>query len=247
MEASLENINKKAFGISILKKIIVVVFYFLMMNVISTPLLRAIYNANTGIDENLFSAIAQYIVYIPILIVAIILCKDEIKYGFSANAKMKYIQPLVFVLIGVVACYFANYIGSFISSLFSYGDNSANQEAIEEIYLSKYGLLLILDVCIIGPVVEELVFRGCIQRGLVKLRIHPIIAIIITSIIFGFIHVFDAGDYTQVFPYIFMGLALGSIFYKSDSIVESTIVHILLNTISTSLIFVLPIIQNGGF
>ena len=103
--------------------------------------------------------------------------------------------------IGVVACYFANYIGSFISSLFSYGDNSANQEAIEEIYLSKYGLLLILDVCIIGPVVEELVFRACIQRGLVKLRIHPIIAIIITSIIFGFIHVFDAGDYTQVFPY----------------------------------------------
>ena len=72
MEASLENINKKVFGISILKKIIVVVFYFLMMNVISTPLLRAIYNANTGIDQNLFSAIAQYIVYIPILIVAIL-------------------------------------------------------------------------------------------------------------------------------------------------------------------------------
>lgn len=247
MEASLENINKKTFGISILKKIIVVVFYFLVMNVISTPLLRAIYQANPEIDTNLFTTMAQYIIYIPILIVAVILSLDEIKYGFKANSKMKYMQPLALVAIGVGACYFANYLGSIISSLLSYGDNSANQAAIEDIYLSKYGPLLILDVCIIGPIVEELVFRGCIQRGLVKLKINPIIAIIISSIIFGFIHVFDAGDYTQVFPYILMGVALGSIFYKSDSIIESTIVHILLNTISTSLIFILPILQTGGF
>ncbi len=248
MEANIESINKKAFRIDILKKIIIVLFYFLVMDVISTPILQAIYKASKGeIDDNLFTIIAQYIIYIPILIVALFLSIDEIKYGFKANSKMRYMKPLSYVCVGIVACYFANYIGSIISQLTSFSTDSVNQEAIEEIFLSKYGALLILDICIIGPIVEELVFRGCILRGLVKLRINPAIAIIISSIIFGFIHVSSAGDYTQIFPYIFMGIALGAIFYKSDSIVESTIVHILLNTISTSLMIILPIIQSGGF
>lgn len=86
----------------------------------------------------------------------------------------------------------------------------------------------VLAIAIIGPIVEELVFREGIIGYLIRRGQHRWVAIIFSSLMFGIIHLNPA----QV-PFAFiMGIVLGVIYVKSHSIVLTSIIHILNNTIA---------------
>lgn len=239
--------NKKSYIIDIIKKLILVAFYFLVMLTFSKDIGLFFRSVFSKMDPIAFTVLYQYIIYLSLFGVCLLTLMKEIKEGIKIFSKKAVSKATFEIIVGIVFCYMANILGSVLSMAFDpMGSNSANEESIREIFSSKYGMFLIFDVCILGPIVEEIVFRGAIQKGLVKLKIHPLFAILIASIIFGFIHVIDAGDYLQVFPYIFMGLALGYTYYVSDSLVSSIAVHVAMNTISTSLQFFLMILEGMG-
>ena len=241
------SIDKRNEIIGLIKKLILIVFYFLVMFVFADILADWIKNTFPDINPYLMTILFQYIIYVPILILGIFMLTKDIKKDYKKIYKMRPLSFLAFFGVGLIACYAGNYFGTMISMLIDpLSETSANQNAIQELFLTKYGPLMILDVCIIGPVVEELVFRGSIQKGLLKLNIKPWVAILITSITFGFIHVIDAGDYSQVFPYIFMGISLGYVAYKSKNLISSTAIHITINTIASSIIIVQGILQELG-
>jgi CAAX protease family protein len=82
------------------------------------------------------------------------------------------------------------------------------------------------------PITEELFFRNYIQRGLaVKFNVAK--SIIITSILFSFIHIpfvslyfdFMAFSLHQAYIVFFGGLISGILFYKSKSITPSILFH----------------------
>ena len=240
----ISSIDKKNEIIGLVKKLILISFYFLMMFYLSDIIGDWIRNNINYTDPDLVTIVFQYIIYVPILILGIFMLTKDLKQSFIVMTNDKFWKIFGGVIVTLGLCYFGNYIGSMISQMIDpSSSDSANQEAIELIFAGKYGALMLLDVCIIGPIVEELVFRGAIQRGLLKLHIHPVIAIAITSITFGFIHVIDAGDYAQVFPYIFMGIFLGLCSYKSKSLVPNSITHILINTIASSVILIQSILN----
>ena len=247
MELSAYVKDKKTHIYGILRKVIVIVFYFLVLEVLARPIAQLLLAINPSVDTDFFTIIMQYVVYIPILIVSIILLKDEIKEGYANISKAKYKHTFMFIGLGLVACYLGNVISSIITSMFSASQDSANQSYIEELFLSKYGILMIVDVCIIGPIVEELVYRSAILNGLKKLKIHPVVAIIISAMIFGFVHVIDAGDYDQVLPYIVMGLVFGFVYHKSKSIFTTISIHVLINSISMSLMLFYAILKAFGY
>ena len=86
----------------------------------------------------------------------------------------------------------------------------------------------VLAITIIGPIVEELVFREGIIGYLIRRGQHRWVAIIFSSLMFGIIHLNPA----QV-PFAFiMGIVLGVVYVKSHSIVLTSIIHILNNTIA---------------
>ena len=86
----------------------------------------------------------------------------------------------------------------------------------------------ILGVAIIGPIVEELVFREGICGHLMRNGSSPWRAIWISSILFGIIHFNPA----QVPFAILMGVILGVIYAKTGNIVLTSIIHILNNSIA---------------
>ena len=243
MECVIVQTDKKTYIQDTIRKLILIVFYFLMMDVFSTYLAKLLLLMFPSIDKLLATAIMQYVIYVPILVACILLLKNEIKESIEEAKKSQYKRFLGIIGIGLISAYGLNILGSLLSNALSTADNSANEKAIEEMFKSSYGMLIVLLVCIIAPVVEEIVYRGAILKGLEKLKIHPTVALIISSLIFGFIHVLTAGDYAQVFPYIFMGLALGFVYQKTKSLVASTAIHVLINTISTSLQFFLLVME----
>jgi membrane protease YdiL (CAAX protease family) len=86
----------------------------------------------------------------------------------------------------------------------------------------------LLYICIIGPVCEELIFRGAIMRSLERFGLN--FSIVISALIFGLFHIFTV---QAVFAF-FMGLILGYIASRY-SIKWSILAHILINSAATGM------------
>ena len=82
----------------------------------------------------------------------------------------------------------------------------------------------------LGPVVEELLFRGFIQPVLVNPRVFP--GILLTSIVFGGLHLMQNDFIWQSGVLItFVGFVLGVVRHVSGSTKASAITHISYNSL----------------
>lgn len=90
-------------------------------------------------------------------------------------------------------------------------------------------VLGILSIAVMAPLVEELLFRGAIQGHLQRSGKSPRTAILLSSLIFGLIHVNPA----QV-PFAFcIGLVFGWLYYRTGSVIPGMLGHFLNNSIAT--------------
>lgn len=85
----------------------------------------------------------------------------------------------------------------------------------------------ILAITIIGPVLEEVLFRGAITKALLQ-QYSPTKAIFISALIFGVFHINPA----QILPAFLIGLLLAWTYYKTASLIPCILMHILNNSLS---------------
>ncbi len=86
------------------------------------------------------------------------------------------------------------------------------------------GALEFMVVCLIGPVFEEMLYRGLIYRNLS--RFNKGFAVIFSALLFGLAH----GNLGQAVPTFGVGLVLAYGYAKSDSLWVPILLHILNNT-----------------
>ena len=94
--------------------------------------------------------------------------------------------------------------------------------------------LSILAICLIGPVSEELMFRGVFLRGLLS-QYKPWTAIWTTSLIFSIMH----WQPLQIFFAFPLSVLYCYIYYKTRNLLYTIILHVISNSISTLLAIVL--------
>ena len=95
---------------------------------------------------------------------------------------------------------------------------------------------------ILGPLAEEIVFRGAILRTLLKLfGSKPWIAIAISAAVFGLVH----GNSAQFLHACLLGLLLGWMFYRTGSIVPGVVLHWVNNTIVYVMANLMPGFENA--
>ncbi len=117
--------------------------------------------------------------------------------------------------------------------------DSTNQQAIDEAII-QYGVLHIITIAVIGPVVEEIFYRGILfgfLKGRGKSIIRSIAAILLSSMIFSFSHTsiidFSVTDMLANIPILMLGLTVTTLYWRTDNIFCPIIVHIVINTIGT--------------
>lgn len=116
---------------------------------------------------------------------------------------------------------------------------SSNGQAIDSA-VEKYGFLQIIIVCLIGPFVEEIFYRG-ILFGFIKgngnSTVRAILTVVMTALIFMFSHVnyssFNVADLLANVPIGMLGLSLGALYWKTDNIFCPILVHVVMNSIAT--------------
>lgn len=85
-------------------------------------------------------------------------------------------------------------------------------------------LLMYFYACLLGPLLEELLYRGVILQGMKKYNER--FAIILSALIFGLMH----QNYQQFILAFLLGLVLAAVDLRSGSIVPSIVMHIIVNT-----------------
>lgn len=116
---------------------------------------------------------------------------------------------------------------------------SSNGQAIDSA-VEKYGFLQIIIVCLIGPFVEEIFYRGILFgfiKGSGNSTARAIFAVALTALIFMFSHVnyssFNVADLLANVPIGMLGLSLGALYWKTDNIFCPILLHIVMNSIAT--------------
>lgn len=100
-----------------------------------------------------------------------------------------------------------------------------------------------LAIGILGPVAEEMVFRGAVLRSLLKL--FPAKAhwwpILISAVLFGAVHM-NMAQFVHALP---IGLLLGWMYYRTRSIIPGLLFHWVNNTVAYFMFNIMPQMADG--
>lgn len=112
------------------------------------------------------------------------------------------------------------YIHAIASLLFKHNEN------LTELLIRKYTIMPFY-VIVVGPILEEIVYRKIIYKFLEK-KIGFISSSIISSLLFS------AGHFSldRLLPYFFIGIILCYIYKKTSSILSTITIHMMLNFIA---------------
>lgn len=182
-------------------------------------------------------SVVNFIIYIFMLPLMLYFMKLDIVDDFH-EIKMKRQEILIPVLIGYVMIIAGNYVSQLLSSLFARLLNIVPREAINQITIinalqSEGVIFMLLSAVILGPIVEELIFRKAVF-GLIR---SDKLALFVSTFIFGTIHLVNEASIAEALvtgvSYYMMGFVFGYIYLKNDrNIWIPTIVHIASNLIS---------------
>lgn len=97
----------------------------------------------------------------------------------------------------------------------------------------------LLMIALIPAIGEELLFRGCFQRIIIRACKNPHLGIALAAILFSAMHL----QFFGFLPRLFLGLLLGYLYYWSQSIWLSMSAHFLNNALAV-LSISLPVLNN---
>lgn len=205
------------------------------------------------LEENNYtfaSALINLITYIILLAALLLLYRKDLVVEFKDLKKYSKGALVVKIIAGFGIFYAISMFGNAIVSnieyyadivykifkLGSFDATSDNQASIEAMLQGPSFAMMFLAAGFMGPLCEELVFR----KALFATCKSKTTAILVSSILFGFIHVstaffmYDATvAFLMLFPYVISGVALAVVYIKGDcNIWIPTIAHMLSNIIS---------------
>lgn len=191
--------------------------------------LLSYYYVSNGNDVNLFNdylstkqiyiALIVAIIFIPLLI------NDYKKYEKQTNTKINYFYLIILgVILSLIYNVFAYYLNFALkTSLF---DNNSNVA------------VTLLSTGILGPIIEELIFRGIIYNEL-KSKYSNMKSILITTIFFAIIHI----NIIQILYALIIGFILIFVYEKYNNIKAPIILHMASNITTT--LFLPLLIKNN--
>lgn len=94
-------------------------------------------------------------------------------------------------------------------------------------------LLSLLLLAFLPAVMEEMLFRGCLQQVLTGMTKRPWLGILLTGILFSAVHL----SFYGFLPRLFLGMVLGYLFYYSDNIWLNIWAHFFNNALALSSVY----------
>ena len=175
----------------------------------------------------------QLLSYFPVLTVAFIFLGKELIADvkrFFKNIK----KNIIVILLSYAALIYLGNIVGMIYGLLGDTGSSANEGLINLLLTSNGKWFMIISVCILAPISEEIIFRKLIF-GTCEEKFHfkPWLTILISALIFSFVHVTDVASFKYIFQYLALAIPICSAYHFSENnITTSLIIHVINNIVS---------------
>lgn len=196
-----------------------------------SPLLHGIQRWSTLSESTL--NLCAYVMSSVVYLVVVYLFRDFFKQAFQA-LRGQWGKTVLWVLIGIVGMFvLGNIVMPNLVAFFHPVTTSVNQNHMVEL-MRRYPVIMPLMTVLVGPIIEELVYRVSVFRALVGRS--RLLAYVLSSLLFGFQHVMQAvvfdQNYTELWnmlPYIASGLWISYLYDRRRNILVPLLVHILNN------------------
>lgn len=153
---------------------------------------------------------------------------------FNHNFKTNIKTSICYWLVGLFIMYFSNIVIGIIMN----GQIAENETAVRNL-IDDFPLYMAFSVMIYAPIAEELVFRKSIREFINNKWIYALVS----GFIFGGLHAITSiTDYLSLLyliPYCSLGITFGLLYYKTDNIFSTIIVHSIHNTLAFILYMVI--------
>lgn len=186
----------------------------------------------TNVPTILMLLLLSPIINIPLLMKATPAKGWKRLFDFWAIKKMKKQELMKWLLASIVFWVITSMIGQTM--------NLPAEQFMLDIKAAgnSVGMMVLISftLCVIIPIMEELIFRGWLFTKVAQTKLGNIGALILTAIIFTIIHSQYENSVTFIML-LFFGLLLGYTRYKSNNISYSIAIHILFNSLAIMALF----------
>lgn len=170
-----------------------------------------------------------FILFLSILVITIIVNRARKTRFVLFSKHCHYDWKLLLLVLGTTLIVFYTLITPLDSLLWGVEPSNVSSSWV-----------VLLSALIIGPSIEEILFRGIALNGLLYKQ-KPTSAIISTALLFALVHL----DYHKLFSAFVLGLILGVLYIRTDrNLLFCIISHIFVNVVSYFGLFDLGIYQN---
>ena len=182
------------------------------------------------------STIANYLVYVVLALYGSFLFKDRLIQQWNEIRKTKrkfffgVFKGWLFLILMTLVFKF---VSEMLKQFFGLVGQGLNQSNIQSTF-QEQPLLLAVFACIIGPLVEELLFRQLLLHYLQK-RLPGLLSIILVGLVFALTHMHSLAlsEWVSAVDYLGGGLAFSIIYVKEkQNIYYPLLVHMLGNSLS---------------
>lgn len=208
--------------------IAIVVIYLLCFSSPRLPGISGLFPKTPGGYGNVYTVVF----FITLAAVLLLLLPERTMRSGEKRASVG--MSLLWAVGGVFALFFLQILATLINfSLFGQVAGSEHTKQIET--LAKYSPVFILTVSIIGPMLEEIVFRK-ILFGSMRKKIGFWFAAVISSIIFALMHL----DIRNLLVYFMIGVFLCFSYQMTRRITVNMFMHATMNTTVVLLSYAAP-------
>lgn len=187
-----------------------------------------------------FYCAVQFLSYMPLMVVLFYFLRHDLVKDFKDFIKnfKSYIGVIAAAFFGMLAL--SGLVVTIYDAIGITGE-SANENIINLLLDSPGKWLMIVSVVLFAPIIEEIIFRKLfIDTCEMRFNFKPAIAIIISTILFAFIHVTDLESLKFIFQYMALALPICMAYhYSNNNIFVVTVVHIINNFMSVAVAAVL--------
>lgn len=159
------------------------------------------------------------------LVITLILLRKDLTANYRSIQRSSVGETIAWSIGGIFLAMLAQGVAANIEvQLFGIEAGSENTQQIME--LVRMTPLLIIVVSVIGPILEEIIFRKIIFGSLYK-RFNFFISGIVSSVLFAVVHM----EFEHLLLYSAMGFTFAFLYVKTKRIIVPIFAHVAMNTL----------------
>lgn len=204
----------------------VIITYIIMQ--LSGVVVGEILNAWTSMSDQ---AMATFLInwmifsFIAGLVVVLLLMRPFMKIEDKRDRPHMFML-VIWSIIGLVMAFASQYIAVFFE-LTLFGVEPGSENTFEIMNIARAAPLFVIVPALVGPILEEIIFRKIIFGALYK-RMNFFFAAILSSLVFGIIH----QEPEHILIYTAMGFVFAFVYVQTKRIMVPIIVHMSMNSIA---------------